>query len=110
MLTNHNTPAAWLVYDALLDFFYTPEDGALRLNPQLQGTVAVVHPLWWGLAEVSDNEIRLKIKRVFSDKPMSIRCVEMLGHTNEGGASYRRVELPEAVEIKPGAMVELKRK
>ena len=103
-------PAAWLVYNALLDFFYTPEDGALRLNPQLRGTVAVVHPLWWGLAEVSDNEITLKIERVFSDEPLRIRCIELLDHTNEGAASYRRVELPEPVEIKPGAMVELKRK
>ena len=42
-------PASWLVYDALMDFTFTPEDGTLRPDSRkLNGKLPVVHPLFWG--------------------------------------------------------------
>jgi len=99
-------PASWLVYNALLDFFYTPEDGTLRLDPQLEGKVAVIHPLWWGIADSADGQITLTIERVFSPKPLSVSSVELLETDDAGAASYRRVPLPEPVAIEPGAVIQ----
>lgn len=72
-------PASWLVYEALLDFWYEPGEGVLRLNPQLEGTVAVVHPLWWALADVDAKEITLRFVRTSSGRPLEIRRVEVPG-------------------------------
>ncbi|OPZ88142.1 MAG: hypothetical protein BWY76_00102 [bacterium ADurb.Bin429] len=59
-------PASWLVYDALLDFSYTPGDGALRLRATRPGRWSLVHPLFWGLAEVAeDGTVTLMVRRVF---------------------------------------------
>jgi len=103
-------PASWLVYDALLDFFYTPADGCLRLNPCLAGKLAVVHPLWWGLAEVSDESISLKVERVFTGKPIAVSCICLLDRTEGGNATYQCNKLAEPVAIEPGAVIEWGRK
>ncbi|HUS57485.1 MAG TPA: GH116 family glycosyl-hydrolase [Planctomycetota bacterium] len=95
-------PASWLVYDSLLDFSYTPGDGVLRLVPQFTGTLAVVHPLWWGSAEVKADGITLIIDRVFAEGPMAVRSVELL---DGDGSGYRRQELTQPVMIKPGARI-----
>ena len=94
-------PASWLVYDSLLDFFYSPDDALLRLNPQFAGKMAVVHPLWWGIAEARDGKITLRIERVFTDQPLAIAAVEVLQKT--GG--YRKMALPQQVAIKAGSVV-----
>ena len=98
-------PASWLVYDALLDFFYSPADGVLRLNPQLPGTAAVVHPLWWGIAETHGSSITLRIDSVFSRNSVAIRAVELPNSDARAADRYVRLELPEPVQVKPGASV-----
>ena len=98
-------PASWLVYDALLDFAYWPGEGVLRLHPRLRGKLAVIHPLWWGLAEVGDDEISLRIERVFNSKPLHVRCIELRSPAPESPSlrRYKRKELPEPVNVSPGA-------
>jgi hypothetical protein len=61
-------PASWLVYDAWLDFFYTPADGALRLRVPAPGRYPVVHPLFWGtLDAAADGTAVLTVSRTFAD-------------------------------------------
>jgi len=103
-------PASWLVYDALLDFFYTPADGCLRLNPCLTGTLAVVHPLWWGLADVAEDSIALRIERVFTDRRICVACICLLDLPEGGNASYHCKKLPEPIRIEPDAVIEWKRR
>ena len=94
-------PASWLVYDALLDFTYEPESGALRLNPQFAGKFAMLHPLWWGTGETQDGKTTVRFERVFSVKPLAVKVVEV----QNPDRSYRLVELPQPVEIKVDAVV-----
>jgi hypothetical protein len=59
-------PASWLVYDALLDFSYTPEDGALCLRAPGPGRYPLVHPLFWAIADVAeDGTVTLSVRRTF---------------------------------------------
>lgn len=60
-------PASWLVYEALLDFFYARADGVLRLNPRLEGVLPLVHPLWWGRATVRGGSVKVEIDQVFDE-------------------------------------------
>ncbi len=63
-------PASWLVYDALLDFSYTPGDGVLRLRAGHPGRWPLIHPLFWGLANVGeDGTVTLTVRRVFRPGP-----------------------------------------
>ncbi len=71
-------PASWLVYDALLDFAYTPADGTLRLLPRLGGRFAVVHPLFWAVGERKGSEMTLQVRRVFGERELWIRQLETL--------------------------------
>jgi uncharacterized protein (DUF608 family) len=72
-------PASWLVYDALLDFFYSPEDGVLRLDPKLEGRFPVVHPLFWGVGEAHGRAVSLRVLRTFGDPGWQIRAIESAG-------------------------------
>ena len=98
-------PASWLVYDALLDFAYWPEEGVLRLNPRIDGTLPVIHPLWWGLAEVGSDKVTLRIERVFASEQLRIACIEHETPSPDPSctARYQRAPLPEPVAIQPGA-------
>lgn len=69
-------PASWLVYDALLDFFYAPAEQTLRLLPQLTGSFPVMHPLFWGVGTRNGNRISLRIRRVFAGSPPWVRFLE----------------------------------
>ena len=69
-------PASWLVYDALLDFFYAPGEQTLRLRPQFTGSFPIVHPLFWGLGTQTENRLTLTIQRVFAKTPPTIRFLE----------------------------------
>jgi hypothetical protein len=100
-------PASWLVYDALLDFAYWPEEAVLRLNPALGGELPVVHPLWWGLAKVEKDRISLRFERVFTDRPLQVRQIELRSASPETPSlqRYRRVDLPQPVSIRAGAEI-----
>jgi hypothetical protein len=100
--------ASWLVYDALLDLAYWPEEAVLRLNPTLSGELPVVHPLWWGLARVAKDEICLRFERVFTSRPLQIRQIELRNAGPEAPSlqRYRRVDLPQPVSIRVGAEME----
>ena len=69
-------PASWLVYEALLDFFYTPGEQTLRLLPQFTGSFPVVHPLFWAVGTQTGNRLTLTIQRVFAETPSTIRFLE----------------------------------
>lgn len=71
-------PASWLVYDGLLDFWYSPEDGTLRLHVEKPGRYPLVHPLFWATAEVdAAGGVALTITRVFTETPLSLRALEV---------------------------------
>ena len=108
-------PASWLVYEALLDFVYTPADGALRLRSTIPGVWPLVHPLFWATAKVTDaGDVSLTIDRVFSPEALSIRSLEIpseAGSVSVDGKSipaseprglYSRHPLPEPVSLAPG--------
>lgn len=70
-------PASWLVYDAWLDFCYAPQDGTLRLLPGSDGRYAVVHPLFWGIAERSGDRMTLDVRKVFAGTPLEVNVLEV---------------------------------
>ena len=71
-------PASWLVYEALLDFRYLPEEGLLRLRATLPGRYPLIHPLFWAMADVGDNgEVTVTIKRIFSEAPLVVKALEV---------------------------------
>ena len=69
-------PASWLVYDALLDFFYAPADQTLRLLPQFAGSFPVVHPLFWAVGTRTGDRLTLTVLRVFTETPLMVRFLE----------------------------------
>ena len=76
-------PASWLVYDALLDFSFMPEDEVLRLAPTLKGTFAVVHPLFWGVGSCDGTTTTLTFERVFRRNVIRIHFIELPRHIRE---------------------------
>jgi hypothetical protein len=112
-------PASWLVYDALLDFVYLPEPGRLRLNPQFDGSFALVHPLLWALGRKHDrNTLSVEIVRLFTDAELAVRQVEVpkrvktlavngtpCSPTTEG--DVYAVFAVDPVRLTPGATVEV---
>ncbi len=108
-------PASWLVYEALLDLFFRPAEGVLRLAPALGGAFAVVHPHFWGVGRRDGARVRLEVRRVFVDRALQVTILEVpeahgavslegetLAHTGAFG-DYARFRLPEAVAFEPGA-------
>jgi hypothetical protein len=108
-------PASWIVYDAMLDFFYAPAEGRLRLEPKWVGRFAVVHPLFWAIGSRDEKEgrVRLEVRRVFADWPLTVRTLELAAGTGSvevQGRQYSResatdvydsVAIPE-IELEPG--------
>jgi len=107
----------WLPYDALLDFFFTPADGVLRLVPKLRGSAPIVHPLFWATAR-SDGAaatVTLTVEKLFADPAPAVRQIE----TTAAGVSlagtpaaragqlglYHRYVLPQPVRLRPGATI-----
>jgi hypothetical protein len=113
-------PASWLVYDAVLDFFFTPEGGVLRLVPQFHGTFPVIHPLFWATGRRDGAAISLTIEQVFpapagASAPPPIRQIETTApavrlagrpapRAGELGL-YSRYALPNPVTLEPGATI-----
>ncbi|MFA6109919.1 MAG: GH116 family glycosyl hydrolase [Candidatus Latescibacterota bacterium] len=107
-------PASWLVYEALLDFVYLPAEQVLRLHPQVESWVAVVHPLFWGLASQREGRISLRAVRTFGNPlpavaqlevPAATHRVRMDGRTlsrTETRPAYYRVALLTPVRLAPG--------
>jgi non-lysosomal glucosylceramidase len=106
-------PASWLVYDAWLDFFYTTEDGALRLRAENEGKYPIVHPNFWATATIKEGTVSLLVQRVFTDgntitqlelltgsTAQTVDCINM--ETAGKVGDYTRYKLPEAFEIKVG--------
>ena len=70
-------PASWLVYDALLDFFFSPAEGALRLAPRLNGRFAVVHPLFWGVGTTEGSRVSLHVTKVRTERALWVRLLDI---------------------------------
>lgn len=109
-----SAPASWLVYEALLDFAYTPADGALRLRPQLRGRFAVIHPLFWGLGRREGGTLSFECLRVFRRSRLMVGSLEVAKEetvhikgrrlTAESvGPVYARVPLPQVWTLQPGS-------
>lgn len=71
-------PASWLVYDAVLDFFYSAVGGVLRLGTAVPGSFPIVHPRFWGMAKVAaDGQVTLTVQRVFGNEPIAVSILEL---------------------------------
>ena len=80
-------PAAWLAYDALFDFAFTPADGVLRFRAGRAGRFPLVHPLFWATADVrdvsgdgngaGDREVTLRVRRVFTEHPVHLSAIDV---------------------------------
>ncbi|MDD5705928.1 MAG: GH116 family glycosyl hydrolase [Kiritimatiellae bacterium] len=97
-------PASWLVYDAWIDFFYDPLARCLRLDPPAPGRYPVVHPLFWGIAEITDAGGTLHIQRVFAAQPPTVASVEI-----RQGRTHVVRPLAAPCELRPGADVSWER-
>ncbi|MHB9130212.1 MAG: GH116 family glycosyl hydrolase [Armatimonadota bacterium] len=91
-------PASWLVYDAWLDFFYTPGDGVLRLRKTTPGRYPLIHPLFWATAEISDDQVTITIRRIFSEQPLTFTALQ------ESGGNV--IPLMKTAELHEGMTVE----
>ncbi len=114
-------PASWLVYDSAFDFFFTATDGVLRMRSTMPGRFPLVHPLFWGTADVDeDGAIRISIKKVFADSTVRVQTIEVptsvctvtvggqtLAAANTEG-DYTHYSLPIPVALAPGAVIEWK--
>ncbi|MGI6494545.1 MAG: GH116 family glycosyl hydrolase [Kiritimatiellia bacterium] len=109
-------PASWLVYDAINDFVFRADDGALRFHPMMDGPAALVHPLFWAKASRRGNEYEIEIARVWPGADEAgIRLLEVPAAADGpvfGGTPldrestegvYARYALPGAVALRPGA-------
>ncbi|HEY3377455.1 MAG TPA: GH116 family glycosyl hydrolase [Armatimonadota bacterium] len=107
-------PASWLVYDAALDFAYTPVEGLLRLRVAQPGRYPLVHPRFWGRADITANgQVTLTIERVFGEGPLTLAhlevpadCAVSLGETpltrTASAGHYAQYALPHAQRLAPG--------
>jgi hypothetical protein len=85
-------PASWLVYEALLDFFYSPAEGVFRLGTAVPGRYPLVHPLFWGTAQVSaDGRVTLAVLRVFGGESLKVTMLELPSSTVSVEAQGRTV-------------------
>lgn len=109
-------PASWLVYDSIMDFFFTANDGALRLRTTMPGRFPIVHPLFWATADISENgEVTFTIKKSFAQNPVSISSIESAASVGQilvdgkpltacsKNGDYRVCALPQPVPITEGA-------
>ncbi len=95
-------PASWLVYDAWLGFFYEANEGALRLHTLTPGRYPLVHPLFWGTLDVSDEGAAvLTITRTFTDKPLVLASLDL----RAADGSVQHLTFPQPASLAPGAVV-----
>lgn len=111
-------PASWLVYESLLDFWYQPDPGFLRLRPGLRGRYPLVHPLFWATVQAEAGNFRLSVNKVWSSGPVTVRYLELPstvkavrsgGHDlppEPGRGRYHWHQLPVAFTLAPGAEIE----
>lgn len=60
-------PASWLVYEALLGFSYETEADIAMLEIRRPGRYPLVHPLFWGTADVAeDGQVTITLRREFA--------------------------------------------
>jgi uncharacterized protein (DUF608 family) len=108
-------PASWLVYQALLDFVYTPADGLLRLRATMPGRYPLIHPCFWATAEIGeDGEVTLEVKKTFGDHTYELRELEVPVQIHQvsfertsltpatAAGQYRIYSLPAAQPIREG--------
>ncbi len=98
-------PASWLVYGALIDFKYEPEDSLLRLAPKIDGALALVHPLFWARAEKQNGRCRITVRDVFAREAIYVQTIEKAAPA-EDPEHYERDEI-DPVELKPGAVLDI---
>lgn len=94
-------PASWLVYDATTQFWYEPETGLLRLWPIRNGKFAIVHPLFWGVAERQGRQLCLTVTHVWTPKRLELREWE---RTERGKAA---VKTAFSARLTVGAVIKL---
>ena len=70
-------PASWLVYEALLDFQYSPEEQVLRFAPGIRGRFALIHPTFWATGESDGGTASVRIERVFAPTSITIGYLEL---------------------------------
>lgn len=71
-------PASWLVYQAVLDFWYESGTGSLRLRTSRPGRYPLVHPLWWGVADIDRRgTVTLTVRRVWSAQPPRLAALDV---------------------------------
>jgi len=64
-------PAIWLAYDALTGFRYDARTGEVHLDPKIEGKLAIIHPLFWGIVENRPGIApKLTVTHRFTDKPL----------------------------------------
>ena len=112
-------PASWLVYDAMLDFFYEPAEGSLRLRTSTPGRFPLVHPLFWAVADIGrSGNVTLTVRRVFAGSPPALAALDVPGSTarvtmarrkltaEPGPGVYRRFRLPQPVALAEGTAIQ----
>jgi hypothetical protein len=99
-------PASWLVYEALLDFWFDASTGALRIGANRDGDWPVVHPRFWGLARVRQGEVTLKVIRHFG-RPAKVRAVQVRKATQKEteDTGYETRPFKSAAVLKQGAVL-----
>jgi len=100
-------PASWLVYEALLDFWFDASTGTLRIGLARDGVWPVVHPRFWGLARVHQGKVALEVVRHFG-RPATVRAVQIpkTKRTKADEDAYVRRPLKAAVLLKQGAVIQ----
>jgi hypothetical protein len=111
-------PASWLVYEALCDFAYIPEEETLRLDPHaaLGDEFPLVHPRFWATARRGDGGwLSVTVRRVFGGEmrarflevPTGARLMEVstgLAGREEPRGCYARVEI-KPFALSPGQIL-----
>jgi non-lysosomal glucosylceramidase len=111
-------PASWLVYDSIMDFFFTASDGALRLRTTTPGRFPLVHPLFWATVDIdATGGVTLTIKKSFGkshsmitklDVPTCAGGVMWDGVSlvaSEGQGDYKSYALPSPLVITEGEVL-----
>jgi uncharacterized protein (DUF608 family) len=99
-------PASWLVYEALIDFWFDASTGILRVGGKRDGDWPVVHPRFWGLAHVRKGKVSLEVVRHFG-RPATVRAVQIPRAKGAGelGGVYETRPLKAAMILKQGAVL-----
>lgn len=99
-------PASWLVYEALIDFWFDASTGTLRIGTKRDGDWPVIHPRFWGLARVRKGKVSLEVVRHFG-RPARVCAVQVPRPDRAGddGGPYAEHRLPTVAVLKKGALL-----